>query len=40
MTRVLLVGLLPEAVDYSDPALPPGMDSKKTKLDLTWDWRR
>lgn len=29
MTRVLLVGLEPEAVDYSDPALPPGMDAKK-----------
>lgn len=29
MTRVLLVGLKPEAVDYSDPALPPGMDTKK-----------
>src|SRR5580704_6536876 len=29
MTRVLLVGLNPEAVDYSDPALPPGMNAKK-----------
>src|SRR6516225_8206979 len=29
MTRVLLVGLQPEAVDYSDPALPPGMDAKR-----------
>jgi hypothetical protein len=29
MARVLLVGLEPEAVDYSDPALPPGMDAKK-----------
>ena len=29
MTRVLLVGLKPEAVDYSDPALPPGMNAKK-----------
>lgn len=29
MTRVLLVGLKPEAVDFSDPALPPGMDAKK-----------
>ena len=28
MTRVLLVGLEPEAVDYSDPALPPGRDAK------------
>ena len=23
------MGLQPEAVDYSDPALPPGMDAKK-----------
>jgi hypothetical protein len=29
MTRVLLVSLEPEVVDYSDPALPPGMDAKK-----------
>ena len=29
MTRVSLVGLQPEAVDYSDPALPPAMDAKK-----------
>jgi hypothetical protein len=29
MTRVLLVGLKPEAVDYSDPALPPSMNAKK-----------
>ena len=29
MTRVLLVGLQPEAVDYSDPALPPAIDAKK-----------
>jgi hypothetical protein len=29
MTRILLVGLEPEAVDYSDPALPPGMNAAK-----------
>ena len=29
MTQVLLVGLQPEAVDYSDPALPQGMGAKK-----------
>ena len=34
MTRVLLVGLLPEAVDYSDPALPPGMDAKKIQAGI------
>jgi hypothetical protein len=35
MTRVLLVGLQPEAVDYSDPALPPGMDAKGTLVILS-----
>lgn len=29
MTRVLLIGYDPEAVDFSDPALPPGMDAEK-----------
>lgn len=29
MKRVLLVGLDPAAVDYSDPALPPGMTAEK-----------
>jgi len=29
MTRVLLVGLDPAAVDFSDPALPPGMTAEK-----------
>jgi len=29
MTRILLVGFAPEAVDYSDPALPPGMTAEK-----------
>ena len=28
-TWVLLVGLEPEAVDFSDPALPPGFDAQK-----------
>jgi hypothetical protein len=34
MTRVLLVGLRPEAVDYSDPALPPGMNAEKIQAGL------
>jgi hypothetical protein len=34
MTRVLLVGLDPVAVDYSDPALPPGTDAKKIQAGL------
>jgi len=29
MTRILLLGLDPESVDYSDPALPPGMTAEK-----------
>jgi len=29
MSRILLLGLDPEAVDYSDPALPPGMTAEK-----------
>jgi len=29
MTRILLVGLDPETVDFSDPALPPGMNIEK-----------
>jgi hypothetical protein len=29
MTRVLLLGYDPETVDFSDPALPPGMTSEK-----------
>lgn len=28
MARVLLVGIDPEAVDFSDPALPPGLDAE------------
>ncbi len=29
MPRVLLVGLVPETVDFTDPALPPGMTAEK-----------
>ena len=29
MPRVLLLGLVPETVDYSHPALPPGMTAEK-----------
>jgi hypothetical protein len=31
MTRVLLVGYDPETVDFSDPALPPGMTAEKIR---------
>jgi hypothetical protein len=29
MTRVLLVGQQPETIDYSDPALPSGLNAEK-----------
>jgi hypothetical protein len=29
MTRVLLIGIEPEAVDFSDPDLPPGLNAAK-----------
>jgi hypothetical protein len=29
MKRILLLGLDPETVDFSDPALPPGMNAEK-----------
>lgn len=29
MTRVLLIGQVPETVDFSNPALPPGMTAEK-----------
>jgi hypothetical protein len=35
MARVLLVGYDPETVDYSNPALPPGMSCDKISAGLT-----
>ncbi len=29
MTRILFVGQVPETVDFSDPALPPGFNAEK-----------
>ena len=34
MTRVLLLGLDPETVDFSDPALPSGMSSEKVQAGI------
>ena len=34
MTRVLLVGQDPETVDYSDPAIPTGMDAKRIQAGI------
>lgn len=31
MTRILLLGLDPDTVDFSDPALPPGMTAEKVR---------
>jgi hypothetical protein len=31
MTRILLVGYDPDMVDFSDPALPPGMTAEKVR---------
>ena len=34
MTRVLLLGYNPETVDFSDPALPPGMSVEKVRAGI------
>lgn len=34
MSRVLLVRYAPEAVDYSDPALPPGLNAEKVRAGI------
>jgi hypothetical protein len=34
MMRILLLGLDPETVDYSDPALPPGMNAEKVRAGI------
>jgi hypothetical protein len=34
MVRVLFVGYDPETVDYSDPALPPGMNAEKIRAGI------
>ena len=34
MTRILLLGLDPETVDFSDPALPPGMTVEKVRAGI------
>jgi hypothetical protein len=34
MSRILLLGLDPETVDYSDPALPPGMSAEKVRAGI------
>jgi len=34
MTRILLVGVDPDKVDFSDPALPPGMNADKVRAGI------
>lgn len=34
MTRILLLGLDPETVDFSDPALPPGITAEKIRAGI------
>jgi hypothetical protein len=34
MARILLVGYDPETVDYSNPALPPGMSAEKIRAGI------
>jgi hypothetical protein len=34
MARVLLVGYVPETVDYSNPAYPPGMNAEKIRAGI------
>ena len=36
MTRVVLVGFEPETVDFSDPALPPGMTAEKVSAGIAF----
>ena len=35
MARILLLGLDPETVDFSDPALPPGVTAEKVRAGIT-----
>lgn len=34
MARVLMVGVDPDEVDFSDPALPPGLDADKIRAGI------
>ncbi|MEO5925943.1 MAG: hypothetical protein ABIR70_19140 [Bryobacteraceae bacterium] len=34
MTRVILLGYTPESVDFTDPALPPGMTAEKIQASI------
>jgi len=34
MTRILFVGQIPETVDFSDPAIPPGLNAEKIRAGI------
>lgn len=40
MTKILFVGLEPETVDFSDPALPPGLSPEKIHAGINVVMRR
>jgi hypothetical protein len=40
MKRVLFVGQEPETVDFSDPALPPGLDAEKIRAAIAVGMRQ
>ena len=40
MTSVLLIGYAPDAVDFKDPAAPPGLDEEKVAKGIEEDLRR
>ena len=40
MIRVLVIGYAPEATDFSDPAVPPGLDEAKVAQGLEQDLRK
>jgi len=37
MVRVLVIGYAPDAVDFTDPAIPPGADAAKVEAGLQRD---
>ena len=39
MVRVLVIGYAPDAVDFSDPTIPPGLDAAKVASGIEEDLR-
>ena len=40
MVRVLVIGYAPEAVDFTDPAIPPGLDETRVAEGIQRDLKR